>query len=180
MGTDSARCAAEGLTDVNSAISQASNMDFQLDNILSKGKDPDGFKALHAKFLEKVDEAEKALATALVELERREKARAARNEIDERLQSAVGSISACTKKMGMAVMKHEGYEQDLDALDNLRTECNTLQTKGHNIKLEDLTSQADALCAKAETQTAEVEAKVSGAAQANKDKFAKLRGIWGN
>merc|ERR1711957_785683 len=136
-----------------------------------KGRDPDRFKVVHAQFVEQVAKAEAKVKEGLVELERRERERAARNEIDSKLQEAVAEINDCCKKMSIAVMKHESYERDLGALEDLRKTCNELQVKGHDVAMAALKSQADILCNKAGAETTRIVALVDGAAAENKARF---------
>ena len=94
-------------------IKAAADLGFQLEAILDKGRDPDRFKAVHAQFVEQVAKAEAKVKEGLVELERRERERAARNEIDSTLQDAISTINDCIKSCSMSVLKHETYERDL-------------------------------------------------------------------
>merc|ERR1712046_225512 len=82
LSSDAARCDAEGMKDQMREIKAAADLDFQLDSMAAKRTDAEGFKRVHEKFLVQVTKAEESIKTGLQELERRERERAERNQID--------------------------------------------------------------------------------------------------
>jgi len=178
LSPDAARCAVAGLNEVAREIKAASDLGFELDTILDKGKDPDRFKAVHAKFVEQVEKAKAAVQSGLEELERRERERAERNQIDSELGEALGKISETIRFMAKFVVTPEGFEKYMGELNANRSRLAKLQSDADSMPIEDLRSQAGALTTECTTHTETVSSAVKAASDAQAEKFEGVKDFW--
>jgi len=143
LGGDASRCAAEGMKEVASEIKKAADLAFQMDAILEKGKDPDGYKRVFTEFKEQVDKAHAAVQAGLVELERREREREARREVETTLSESLGEINEILAKLKKAVLGED--KQAEGQLEGLHREISLLMMRQEQETLDALKSKADAL-----------------------------------
>lgn len=158
LDNDAGRLAAEGMHEFTADIKKAADLAFSLESILEKGKDPEAFKTCFVKFQEQVDVAHKKVQEGLVELERREKEREERNQIDENLAVARSDAQACLKALQIAVL--EGKESSQQSLDTMVREVTKLQVDGPKMALDKLRPEADAKEKEVHQLTEEINAKI--------------------
>merc|ERR1712195_459717 len=158
LDNDAGRLAAEGMTEFTADIKKAADLAFSLESILEKGKDPEAFKTLFVKFQEQVDVAHKNVQEGLVELERREKEREERNQIDENLSVARHDAQACLKALQIAVL--EGKESSQGSLDSMVRDLTKLQMDGPKMALDKLRPDAEAKEKEVHQLTEEINAKI--------------------
>merc|ERR1712113_1349039 len=177
LAPNAARCEVEGLKEVMSEIKSATDLQFSLEAMLEKGKDPEGYKRLFAKFKDQVAKAEAAVEKGLVELERREREREDRNKVNAELNEVRDLINET-----LAKMKRTPLAEDRKAegeLENARREMDKLEMDGDKLELATLQSKAAALCADAQTRCKHVMDKVEKAGAEGKKNFAAAMKVFG-
>jgi len=180
LAANAARCAAEGMSEVAAEIKAAADLDFTLQSILDKAKDPEAFKKNHAKFLEQVSKAEAAVSAGLIELERKERERAERNEIDSGLDNARSKINDCLALIERAVVKLDTYEKDRQQLNDLKANITKLQQDGPNNTIEDLREKAKKISDEGDKAAVEIATRSEAAQKERKDDFKKKLSMWQN
>jgi len=178
LGPDAARCAAEGMKEVSQPIKAAAEKDFQLSRIIDKRRDPEGLQKVHDEFIALVAKAKEAVQGGLVELERRERERAERNEIDRNLDIARSKVNGCESLIGKAVMKPPTYDADMVKLEEMRKAITDLQSKEATMALDDLRTRGKELCTAAETMTHDIAVAAEGAQAEHKEGFRKKLEMW--
>jgi myosin heavy subunit len=173
-------CLAAGMSTVPSELKKASDLDFKLESILSKGKDPDAFRAVHAEFLVQVEKAKAAVAEGQEELARRERERAERAEIDAALDGARGQVHDAVTALEKAVIKTDSYAQDSVTMDELDKKIVAVQMAAQNLTIDALREKSEAVKTEAAAKSAEVKSRTEAAQGQHKADFKAKLAQWQN
>merc|ERR1712176_58531 len=170
-------------SDFNLKLHSACRLDTKLEGLQVHARDPDGFRATAAQFLDAVAAGKAALEAAREEIRRREAELKERKELQDQLEDISGVVNQAEESVLKSMEKMIGGSDDSRKIPDIRaliTKSIDLSSRVYTMDLDELRANVEALQEKSQADVQKLKDLHKDAEQQNKQKFADLRAKYAN
>jgi len=172
-------------TDLNAKRGAVDRLDTKLEGLQAQSKDPDGFRAAAAQFIEAVAAAKEAVDASQAELKRREAELKERKALEDQLEEISGEVNQAEatvlQKMEKMIGGSDGDDKiDIPDIHALIAETTDLRSKVYTLDVEELKEKVKQLRDKSSADVEKLKALHKEAEDKNKKKFADLKARFNN